>query len=184
MGFNFRKSIKIGPARINLSKSGIGYSVGVKGARVTKTAKGKTRTTLSIPGTGISYSKTKGKEKSGTNRTNTDANKSKRAATSTTVQDNQPSTIKKSWPMAIVMAIIALAVVLAASFIVLLIVLLVFSLAGVTTFNGTFAKITLTYVPIALGAVSAVIAFRHTIPEKAQPDDLETANPKNCADNS
>ncbi len=40
---------------MNVSKSGIGYSTGVKGARVTKTAKGTTRTTLSVPGTGLSY---------------------------------------------------------------------------------------------------------------------------------
>lgn len=57
MGFRFRKSVKIGPARINLSKSGIGYSVGTKGLRFTKKAGGGTRTTASIPGTGISYVK-------------------------------------------------------------------------------------------------------------------------------
>lgn len=55
MGFGFRKSIKIGPARINLSKSGIGASVGVPGARITKRANGKTQTTLGIPGTGLYY---------------------------------------------------------------------------------------------------------------------------------
>lgn len=41
MGFNFRKSIKIGPARVNLSKSGIGYSVGAGGVRYTKSPKRK-----------------------------------------------------------------------------------------------------------------------------------------------
>ena len=55
MGFRFRKSINSGPFRINISKSGIGASVGVPGARLTKTATGRTRKTLSIPGTGISY---------------------------------------------------------------------------------------------------------------------------------
>ena len=55
MGFGFRKSIKIGPARINLSKSGIGASIGVPGARITKRANGKTQTTLGIPGTGLYY---------------------------------------------------------------------------------------------------------------------------------
>lgn len=44
-----------GGFRINFSKSGIGYSWGIKGFRVTKTAKETTRTTTSIPGTGISY---------------------------------------------------------------------------------------------------------------------------------
>lgn len=41
MGFNFRKSFKLGPARINLSKSGVGYSVGAKGFRFTKRAGSK-----------------------------------------------------------------------------------------------------------------------------------------------
>lgn len=55
VGFRFRKSIKAGPFRVNLSKSGVGYSVGTKGFRYTKKAGGGTRTTASIPGTGISY---------------------------------------------------------------------------------------------------------------------------------
>ena len=57
MGLRFRKSIKMGPARINFSKSGIGYSVGGKGFRATKKAGGGYRATASIPGTGISYVK-------------------------------------------------------------------------------------------------------------------------------
>lgn len=56
MGFRIRKSINLGGNfRINLSKSGIGYSWGFPGFRITKTAKGTTRRTYSIPGTGISY---------------------------------------------------------------------------------------------------------------------------------
>ena len=56
MGLRFRKSINLGGGfRVNLSKSGVGYSWGTKGLRVTKTAKGKSRVTASIPGTGISY---------------------------------------------------------------------------------------------------------------------------------
>ena len=56
MGFRYRKSINLGGGfRVNLSKSGVGYSWGVKGYRVTKTANGKTRKTYSIPGTGLSY---------------------------------------------------------------------------------------------------------------------------------
>ena len=34
MGWYFRKSLGLGPLRLNLSKSGIGYSVGVRGARI------------------------------------------------------------------------------------------------------------------------------------------------------
>lgn len=54
-GFRFRKSVKFGPFRVNFSKSGVGYSFGMKGARITRTANGRNRATLSIPGTGISY---------------------------------------------------------------------------------------------------------------------------------
>lgn len=70
MGFRYRKSINIGGGfRINLSKSGIGYSWGVKGARFTKKANGGTRTTYSIPGTGISYVKETGGKKSANSKT-------------------------------------------------------------------------------------------------------------------
>lgn len=63
MGLRFRKSISKGPFRVNFSKSGIGYSVGGKGVRFTKTANGRNRSTFSIPGTGISYvSESKGKK--------------------------------------------------------------------------------------------------------------------------
>ena len=60
MGFRFRKSINAGPVRVNFSKSGVGYSVGGKGFRVTKKANGGVRTTASIPGTGVSYVKDSG----------------------------------------------------------------------------------------------------------------------------
>lgn len=67
MGFRFRKSVNLGPARLNFSKSGVGYSVGVKGFRYTKKAGGGTRTTTSIPGTGISYVKDSTTQKRGIN---------------------------------------------------------------------------------------------------------------------
>lgn len=57
MGLRIRKSAKFGPLRINLSKSGVGYSVGGRGFRVTKKSNGGLRTTASAPGTGISYVK-------------------------------------------------------------------------------------------------------------------------------
>lgn len=41
MGWSFRKSIKVGPARVNLSKSGVGYSIGAGGLRYTKRANAK-----------------------------------------------------------------------------------------------------------------------------------------------
>jgi hypothetical protein len=56
MGLRLRKSINLGGGfRVNFSKSGVGYSWGVPGYRITKTASGRKRRTYSIPGTGISY---------------------------------------------------------------------------------------------------------------------------------
>ena len=57
MGMRFRKSWNVGGLRVNLSKKGIGGSVGVKGARYTVKSGGGTRTTVGIPGTGLSYVK-------------------------------------------------------------------------------------------------------------------------------
>ena len=55
MGFFYRKSVKLGLFRVNLSKSGIGASVGTRGIRTGVSARGKRYTTFSIPGTGIGY---------------------------------------------------------------------------------------------------------------------------------
>jgi hypothetical protein len=55
MGFSYRKSFKAGPFRVTASKSGISYSAGVKGVRVTKRANGRVQTTISAPGTGLRY---------------------------------------------------------------------------------------------------------------------------------
>lgn len=64
MGFYFRKSVRVGPFRVNLSKSGIGYSVGLPGFRKGVTARGHRYTTFNIPGTGIGY-RTSGAPKAG-----------------------------------------------------------------------------------------------------------------------
>jgi hypothetical protein len=52
MGLFFRKSFKIGPFRLNLSKSSIGLSVGVKGARISTGPRG---TYLNVGRGGLSY---------------------------------------------------------------------------------------------------------------------------------
>jgi hypothetical protein len=46
MGFYIRKSFKIGPLRLNLSKSALGASVGTKGARLGLSSRGKFYTHL------------------------------------------------------------------------------------------------------------------------------------------
>ncbi|GEM_PF-2957113 len=64
MGFNFRKSFNLGKGfKTTVSKSGVGYSWGTKGFRITKTAKGDIKNTFSIPGTGISYTQNVGSKK-------------------------------------------------------------------------------------------------------------------------
>lgn len=55
MGLRFRRSIKVLPGvRLNLSKSGIGISAGIRGLRVGLDAKGRKYTSAGIPGTGLS----------------------------------------------------------------------------------------------------------------------------------
>ncbi|WP_429727680.1 DUF4236 domain-containing protein [Bacillus spizizenii] len=65
MGFKFRKSVKIAPGvKLNINSKSVGISAGVKGARVSVNSKGRTTTTVGIPGTGISYSNTTTSKKS------------------------------------------------------------------------------------------------------------------------
>jgi tetratricopeptide (TPR) repeat protein len=57
MGLRFGKSIRLGKhVRLNISRSGIGFSVGVRGFRISTGPRG-TRATASLPGTGLSYVK-------------------------------------------------------------------------------------------------------------------------------
>lgn len=52
MGWSFRKSKSFGPFRVNLSKSGVGFSFGVKGARISTSRRG---TYVTLGAGGISY---------------------------------------------------------------------------------------------------------------------------------
>lgn len=57
--FRFRRSIRILPGvRLNLGKTGISTSIGVRGAQLTL-GRGKVRTTVGLPGTGLSYTDVK-----------------------------------------------------------------------------------------------------------------------------
>lgn len=61
MGIRLKKTVKFGPLNVNLSKSGLGFSVGTKkGYRFTWGATGRKRHTFFIPGTGLSYVKESG----------------------------------------------------------------------------------------------------------------------------
>lgn len=98
MGFSYRKSVKMGPFRVTASKSGISYSAGVKGARVTKRANGRVQATLRAPGTGLSYTKTSGTAKRKTSG-RTPAPPSRAAST-----PNQPKRSSVPTPQRIVTA--------------------------------------------------------------------------------
>lgn len=57
MAWSYRKSITLGPLRINFSKSGVGFSFGVRGLRGGMNASGTKYVSANIPGTGIRYRK-------------------------------------------------------------------------------------------------------------------------------
>ena len=57
MGFYYRKFVNLCPFRVNIGKSGLGYSVGGRGFRVGTTSRGRKYASFSIPGTGIGYRK-------------------------------------------------------------------------------------------------------------------------------
>lgn len=58
MGLRIRKSIKLGKhLKINLSKSGVSLSGGVRGARMSLSSKGVVRNSIGLVGTGIYYTK-------------------------------------------------------------------------------------------------------------------------------
>ena len=59
MAFRARKSFKVMPGvRMTVSKGGISTSVGVRGARVTRTASGRITRTVGLPGSGLSHTET------------------------------------------------------------------------------------------------------------------------------
>ncbi len=58
MGWSYRKSINLGPLRINLSKRGVGYSVGAGGVRIGQNARGQRYVTAGAGG--VLYRKTLG----------------------------------------------------------------------------------------------------------------------------
>jgi Protein of unknown function (DUF4236) len=56
MGFRFQRRIKVLPGvHINLSKSGVGLSVGGRGAHIGIDSHGRRYTSVGLPGTGISW---------------------------------------------------------------------------------------------------------------------------------
>lgn len=111
MGFRFRKSINLGPARINLSKSGVGYSFGGKGFRVTKKATGGTRTTASIPGTGFSYVKESGRKSKKSSQTRTSGGGTGRMPNGYTYNGGPKKPITKRWWFWAIVVILGLSII-------------------------------------------------------------------------
>ncbi|MEZ4816289.1 MAG: DUF4236 domain-containing protein [Bdellovibrionota bacterium] len=59
MSFRFRRTLKIAPGlRLNLGKTGVSLSAGVRGARVTFGSKRGTTATVGLPGSGLHYTTT------------------------------------------------------------------------------------------------------------------------------
>jgi hypothetical protein len=97
MGIRYRKSFKVGPLRVTASKSGISYSAGVKGARITKRADGRTQTTLSAPHTGLSHTSTSGTKRQPASRKTATR---KQAAAKPAPQSGQRSSVLPQQPPA------------------------------------------------------------------------------------
>lgn len=55
MGFSYRKSVNLGPFRVNVGRGGVGWSVGAGGLRSGVSSRGRRYSTFSLPGTGMSY---------------------------------------------------------------------------------------------------------------------------------
>jgi hypothetical protein len=55
MGWSYRRSASFGPFRINLSRSGVGYSLGGRGFRTGVSSAGRRYSSMSLPGTGWRY---------------------------------------------------------------------------------------------------------------------------------
>lgn len=81
MGLQFRKSIKICKGvNLNISKTGVGISVGTKGARYSMHSSGRRTATVGIPGTGLYYTKNLANAKKKTSKKDTAAAKTNTSA--------------------------------------------------------------------------------------------------------
>lgn len=98
MGLRFRKSIKIAPGvRLNIGKSSLGISAGVKGFHKSINTNGRVTTSVSLPGTGLSYvdTKTMGKGRKNGGRTRAAARQTPHISVSTAAAPSPaPSTQK------------------------------------------------------------------------------------------
>lgn len=106
MGFRYRKSKNFGPLRINLSKSGVGWSVGGKGFRYTKKANGSTRTTTYIPGSGMSWVKDYPNSTTSTKKQTVTSNTKLHAVGQTNVEESTNESVSTSVIVVVAFALI------------------------------------------------------------------------------
>jgi hypothetical protein len=65
-GLRFHKAIKITPGiQLNISKTGIGWSIGTRGAHIGIDARGRKYSNFGLPGTGLSVRRISGKAQPG-----------------------------------------------------------------------------------------------------------------------
>jgi len=90
MGLRFKKSVKLGKGfKLNVSKSGLSVSAGVKGARISANSKGRVTGTVGLPGTGLSYSSTlNSKSKVKANYSNIQSDNTDSSNLSNNINDN------------------------------------------------------------------------------------------------
>jgi hypothetical protein len=63
MGWRYRRALNLGPLRLNVSKRGLGVSLGAGPLRVGRSASGRRYRSIRIPGTGVSHNTTTGRAK-------------------------------------------------------------------------------------------------------------------------
>ena len=92
MELQFRKRIKICKGvNLNISKTGVGVSVGTKGARYSMHSSGRRTATVGIPGTGLYYTKNLANAKKKTAKKDTAAAKKNTSAKATAAAATQQS---------------------------------------------------------------------------------------------
>lgn len=144
MSVRFRKSKTILPGvKVNVTKTGIGVSAGVKGARVSAHSSGRVSRSIGIPGTGLYDIETKN---IGKNHNSNDS------ATSVTTQSSREKSGKGLRKLNLIVAIICFVVAL-----------LLFSVSSII--EGIIL--------VALGGINALIYYSSRKKESDPMDDSE-----------
>ncbi|HCU56202.1 MAG TPA: hypothetical protein DIC18_02570 [Clostridiales bacterium] len=152
MGLRIRKSVNLGAGfRVNVSKTGIGYSWGTKGYRVTKTANGRIRKTYTIPGTGVSYIDERQRTKETSNKTSPIESESENLSSSSFSEVSESTDpISKKIELAIILNKIGL-----------------FSLLGIVLIGSHVAFLTIPFIGLML------IICAHTVAKADINYDLD-----------